>query len=336
MENYSYLFLAFICGLFYKEINLWNKLFWPIIVIGLLGLFELAYGDNVFFRIISKAFPIYDGYLDLDSVLSMSRSYRTRIFITTQHPSALGAMTCCFILALTTQVKNLEWSKIKKIVAFGSLGLILLLSGSRSGLLCCLLCLALMLFGRLPAALKIVIAGFACFLLIFSVSKVVDRFSEEGQGSTISMRQEQLLYSYVYFMKSPVLGNGVRYTSKNVMERDTYNDRVTDTSIGGLESVLFYQLIDYGILGLFSYFLLFVCALIYFFRRRNIEFAKTGFFVMFSFLIFAILSGEIGGNNVLAYLLAGFCMGAVHKQESETEEIDAEEQEQITDDRNEK
>ncbi len=321
MENYSYLLLAFICGSYYKKIDLLNKLFWPILIVGLLGIFELAYGDNVFFRIICNAFPVYDGYLDLNNVLSMSRSYRTRIFITTQHPTVLGSMACCFILFLTTQIKNLEWTNNRKIVAFSSLGLILILSGSRSGLVCCLFCLLLMGVLKLPVALKIITIGALCFAVVFSVNKFVENFSEEGQGSSISMRQEQMLYSYLHFIKSPIVGNGVRYTSKNVMQRDSYNDRVVDTSIGGLESVVFYQLIDYGLLGLFSYFLLFVCGLFYFFRKRKFEFASTGFFVMLSFLIFAILSGEIGGNNVLAYLLIGFCLGAVYEQESKEDLI---------------
>jgi hypothetical protein len=321
MESYSYLLLAFICGSYYKNIDLLNKLFWPILIVGLLGIFEFGYGDNILFRIICNAFPIYDGYLDLNNVLSMSRSYRMRVFITTQHPSALGSMACCFILVLTTQIKNLEWTNIRKIVAFSSLGLILFLSGSRSALVCCLFCLLLMCVVKLPIVLKIITIGALCFVAVFSVNKFVESFSEEGQGSSISMRQEQILYSYVLFIKSPIVGNGVRYTSKNVMQRDSYNDRVLDTSIGGLESVVFYQLIDYGLLGLFSYFLLFVCGLFYFFRRRKFEFANTGFFVMLSFLIFAILSGEIGGNNVLAYLLSGFCLGAVHEQESKKDLI---------------
>jgi hypothetical protein len=116
-------------------------------------------------------------------------------------------------------------------------------------------------------------------------------------------------------MKSPIYGNGVRYTSKYVMERDTYNDRVVDSEIGGLESVVFFKLIDYGLIGIACYILLFLVAFYYFFRRRRFEYGMAGLLITVSFFVFACLSGEIGGNNTFAYMLMGFCMGAVRKEE---------------------
>ena len=151
-------------------------------------------------------------------------------------------------------------------------------------------------------------------LSVFSQT-ILDKFSVEGQGSSISLRQEQLLFSWVQFSKSPILGNGIKYTSKNIMERDTYNDRVTNTEIGGLESVVFYQLIDYGLVGLFLYCLLYLICFIYFFRRRSFHFAQAGLIITICFFIFACLSGEMGGNNTFAYMLIGYCMGATYVHE---------------------
>ena len=135
------------------------------------------------------------------------------------------------------------------------------------------------------------------------------------------MRQEQLIFSYMYFLKSPIYGNGVRYTSKNIMERDSYNDRVVDSSIGGLESVVFYQVIDYGLMGFSSYIILFLFIIRYFFKNRKKKYAITGLAISSSFLLFAIFSGEIGGNNVVAYLLIGYCMGISSLPKEENDKV---------------
>lgn len=317
MEGYSYLLLAFICAAYYRETDFWNKMFWPLVFFCLLGLFEFAQGDNLAFKMICKAFPIYDGYFSLDNVISVSRTYRARIFITTQHPTTLGAAMSCLLLAVISQTKNLDWTKIR-ITAVSLLMLsILYLSGSRTGLICFLFGAIVLFFDRIAFFFKIFAFGVCTFLVVYQANSFVEEFSKEGQGSSITMRQEQLLFSYFHLMKSPIFGNGVRYTSKNIMERDTYNDRVIDSSIGGLESVIFYQLIDYGIFGFSAYFLLYIYIIWYFFKRRKNSYALTGLIISVSFLLFACFSGELGGNNVIAYLLIGYCMGIVYLQEKE-------------------
>ena len=122
--------------------------------------------------------------------------------------------------------------------------------------------LGLYVFMKVGIRARIMILVLVGFMMAAILPRAIEEFSVEGQGSSMSMREEQLLFSYLHFVKSPIYGNGVRYISKYVMERDTYNDRVVDSSIGGLESVIFFQLIDYGLIGLVSYILLFLFALL--------------------------------------------------------------------------
>lgn len=321
MENYSYLFIGFVLAFYYKETDFLNKMYWPMIVFCLFGLFEFVQGDNFIFRIICKAFPIYDGYLSLDSIISLSRTYRTRIFISTVHPSTLGAVMCCMSLAYISQIKNIDKSNFKKGILLVLMLSVLFLSGSRTGLICFLFGSIILFFNRIAFTLKIIAFVSCVFIFVYQINTFIEKFEQEGQGSSISMRQEQLIFSYMYFLKSPIYGNGVRYTSKNIMERDSYNDRVVDSSIGGLESVVFYQVIDYGLMGFSSYIILFLFIIRYFFKNRKKKYATTGLAITSSFLLFAIFSGEIGGNNVVAYLLIGYCMGISSLPKEENDEV---------------
>ena len=325
MENYSFWVIAFFGGFFYKDLKLEDRFAYPALILLVLGLMESVLGQNYIFKIICSAFPYYDGYYDLNGFVSASRSYRSRIFITTIHPTTLGAMLCCSLVFLLCFIKKQGEDKNKMLVTWGMLFLLVVLSGSRTGLACTLLGIAVYAFMKMKIGAKIICIVALFFAVSYYAQSVIEKLSVEGQGSSLTLRQEQLLFSYLHFAKSPIFGNGVRYTSKYVMERDTYNDRVTNDEIGGLESVIFFQLIDYGLVGLASYLLLYIIAFIYFFRRRDFVYARAGLLITVSFFAFACLSGEIGGNNSFAYLLMGFCMGATYTHEKEMDELESDE-----------
>ncbi|MCQ2091756.1 MAG: O-antigen ligase family protein [Fibrobacter sp.] len=325
-ENYAYLFVAFMGGLCYKNIKIEDKWFYPIMALCALGVVEFLLKSNLVFPLICKAFPYYDGYFDLSSAVSASRTYRSRIFVTTTHPTVLGCMMSCALIMFTCCLKKLSWQKNKIVIAWCSLFLLVVLSGSRTAIACSLLGLLLFVFGKVNIRIKFLVVVIMAFAVANYAQRFIDEFSVEGQGSSLSLRQEQLLFSYLQFMKSPIYGNGIRYTSKYVMERDTYNDRVTDSEIGGLESVIFFQLIDYGFIGISSYILLFLFAFYYFFKRRRFEYAQSGLLVTIVFFVFACMSGEIGGNNTFAYMLIGYCMGATRIEEQDEEELENQEE----------
>lgn len=315
MENYAYLIVAFVGGLNYDKIQLEKKWFIPVMILFFFGVIEYVFRSNYLFPFICKAFPYYDGYYDLSSAVSASRSYRTRIFLTTTHPTVLGCMLCGALMLFTCRLKSIHWSSSKLWMAWGALFLMIFMSGSRTAMVCALIGLVIFAFMKVGIRMKFMIIVLVGFIGAAVLPKAVDAFSVEGQGSSVSLRQEQLLFSYLQFMKSPIYGNGVRYTSKYVMERDTYNDRVVDDEIGGLESVIFFTLIDYGMVGIATYLMLFLMALFYFIRHSHSTYAQAGFLITICFFIFACLSGEIGGNNTFAYLLMGYCMGAVYREE---------------------
>lgn len=323
VENYGYLFIAFMGGLNYKSIRLEEKWFYPILILLVLGILETMLQSNFIFPMICSAFPFYDGFYDLSGTISAARSYRSRIIITTIHPTALGGFLSCSLIMLTCKLKQLSWNKVTKIVAWIALLLLTYLSGSRTAVVCALMGLAFYGFLKVGIRLRFFVIFVAVFMAVEVAPKAIEKFSVEGKGSSIALRQQQLLFSYVQFMKSPIYGNGVRYTSKYIMERDAYNERITDEEIGGLESVIFFKLIDYGLLGLLSYLLLFFWTFVYFFRRKqDSTFAMAGMIITFCFFAFACFSGEIGGNNCFAYMLIGYCLGACQaEKQKKSDEI---------------
>ena len=323
MENYAYLVVAFMGGMAYKNIQFEEKWKNPIFILFVLGVIEYVLKSNFIFPLICKAFPYYDGYYDLNSAVSAARTYRRRIFITTIHPTVLGSALCCSLMLLACRLKSLPWKRNMKVLACAAMMLLVVMSGSRTALVCSLIGLVVYGFMKSGIRVRLFAVSAMVFVAMMLAPQVIEKFSVEGEGSSLSLREQQLLFSYMHFMKSPIYGNGVRYTSKYVMERDTYNDRVVDAEIGGLESVIFFKLIDYGLVGMACYVLLFLVALYYFFRRRHMEYGMAGFLITITFFIFACLSGEIGGNNTFAYMLMGYCMGACRAKEIEDEEAES-------------
>ncbi|HTO36142.1 MAG TPA: hypothetical protein VLZ72_07880, partial [Flavobacterium sp.] len=68
------------------------------------------------------------------------------------------------------------------------------------------------------------------------------------------------------------------------------------------------------------YIILFLFITRYFLKNRKNKYAITGLAISSSFLLFAVFSGEIGGNNVVAYLFVGYYMGIISLLKEEEED----------------
>lgn len=322
IESYGYLFAAFIVGREFKIDTILNKLYIPIIIFSVFGIIEGVLNANYPYKIICSAFPIYDGYYNLNSDISLSKAWRIRTCFTTKHPTAFGTLLTSLILLYIPQIKSHKWKAIRLILLFGLLGINLFLCGSRTALLCSILGISLWLIRSVPLSLRIISVGIFLIASSTYVNSVVNHFSEETRGSSITLRQEQLLFSYIQVIKSPVFGNGTGYTSKKIFEKDAYGDRIKDSSIGGLESIVFFTLIDYGIFGLFAYYLLYVWIALIFFRLRKISpEAISGLIITISAIMFFSLSGNMGNASSFVYLILGLqlseCMNLKQKETQE-------------------
>ena len=156
----------------------------------------------------------------------------------------------------------------------------------------------------------------------FGIQKVIDNFSQETRGSSLQLREQQLLFSIVQIAESPLFGNGVGYLTKHIFETDAYGDRIRNEDILGMESILFPKLINYGFVGLFLYFTLSIWIFVYFFRRRNENMvAISGALEIFAMTLFFILSGNMGNASAYTYLIIGLLAGNIQiSEESEQKE----------------
>ncbi len=309
IELYAFIFAAYISGKYANYQKIIKALAFFTLGLCILGIIEVALSGNYPYTYICRAFPKYSGYYNLEGIVSMIQDWRIRTMITTAHPTALGTL----LLSLTIVVAMM-WNKkilknhLEKVILV-LLFLNLFLCGSRTAMLCTVIGIGFIFLHKMNIVFKIFFIGGTFFAVLFSINLMVEQVSQEGHGSSLSLRGQQLLFTLVQVENSPILGNGVGAT-KDVFE---YNDEgrvINDEEIGGLESAVFRTLIDYGFLGLFGYYFIFVWLFVYFFKKRVLStVAITGYTLVVVNALFFTLSGHIGNNTAFAFLLIGLCMG---------------------------
>ena len=135
-----------------------------------------------------------------------------------------------------------------------------------------------------------------CVLIVIYVPDYINNFlslfdddlAEEGGGSTVALREDQLSYIVKLFEQSPIWGNGMNaaaYYSENVYEY---------AGILGAESKWFKLLAEQGILGILAYLYMYICC--YRFGDKIIP-RRVLLFFLFSILVMETVTG--GVNNLL-------------------------------------
>ena len=319
IELYGYLFASFIITRYSSLDDILKGLYKITIAICIFGILKILLQGNYPYTFICRAFPIYTGYYSLDSIISCIQEYRIRAMLTTAHPTAFGTLLCCLFLLFISLRNNPQWKKGNLYILYALLIINLFLSGSRTGMACAAIGAFFIFLQKRSIVLKIACIGLCFFLATAYINSIVDEFSQQSKGSSLTLRQQQLLFTFFQIQQSPIFGNGVGST-KNVFDYDDDGRPINDASIGGLESIVFRTLIDYGFVGLAAYYLYDICLFIFFFRRRKDSWAATiGYNLVFSSTLFFTLSGHIGNNTAFAFLLEGLLLGSLYKEEN-TEE----------------
>ena len=323
IDSYGFLFAAFCAGrkanfhIFYKHF------FTLVCLICSLGVIEHFIHDNIPYKVVCSAFPYYDGFANLNGTVSFNQDWRTRINILTKHPTALGTMLCiCLLTILPLTTKFI--SKEKKLFGLGLIFLTVYFSGSRTALLCALFFSFFYFVARKSILFKLVLLVSLVVGASFITKSTIENLTTKGQGSSLELRQDQLLYSYMQFRNSPYFGNGLGYIEKYLIEEDK-NGRAQVENLGGLESVVFTLLINQGIFGLASYFLMLGWMIIYFKRKeKQCELAGSqGFLVTSCCTLFFVLSGHIGSNDIMCYTFIGLIAGeSLQPKKDPSEESD--------------
>lgn len=323
VENYGFLIAAFYAG---RKLNLESfckKLYKPLMVYLVLGVLEALAGTNLIFKFICSAYPNYTGIPNLNGTVSFVADWRTRIFISTDHPTSLGCLLTYLFAVYMPFIRTSVFKKSEVLLILGLLLLDIYLSGSRTALLCTFFIAAFYIVNNMHILFRLMVVALLCFSMTVIVQMAVDAF-ENSKGSNLELRMTQLVFSYEAISRSPILGNGMHYVTNNIfIYSDSKGDsdkKIAMTSsgeyLGGLESIVFRLMIDYGILGLLVFYLIlfYYCFIMY--RKRKVNVACTsGYLFVIAFVLFLTLSGTIANSIVYGYMMLGLCVGNLELEE---------------------
>lgn len=316
-ETYGYLIAAFIAGTKAPGNDIFDTFYKPVLVLCAFAVIEVLIEYNIPYMFICSAYPNTDmAYTTLESGGTFSESWRIRAAVTTAHPTALGTLLSC-LFAFYLPLWKKEIIEQKKLILLLCATLIaIIVSGSRTAMVCATITIVIFLFSRVNIYLKVCIAGLMFFSFGAALSFFVSQF-EDSRGSNLNFRREQLLFSVLAIQQSPIYGNGVQYISKYIFGDTDDGSRgiargYDNENLGGLESIVFRKLIDYGFLGLGCFFAFLAFFQFYFLiNRKKSIYANSGAFVTFSFTLFLILSGTLQNSIIYGYVFLGYCLGKV-------------------------
>lgn len=131
-------------------------------------------------------------------------------------------------------------------------------------------------------------------------------------GSSVQMRLMQLDISYKTFLKSPFIGNGIRYSSEVLAK--TKSDEIL-----GAESIWFKLLIEQGILGIVAYISIYIAIWKFCFKRKNLFL----FFFSIGWLLLSSVSSLPGLNiEFLFFVIIIVCKLKIIKTRRITKKVD--------------
>lgn len=329
LDIYGTLIIAYIVGKRLKENSVLNQLYWPLMMLGFLGIIEGLFQANYPFQMICSSFPYYNGFFPLNEPIRASTDmWRSRTLLTTCYPTSFGALLCALIFFYVPQAKGKLSSK-KQCFFYAVYLLNLYFCGCRTAMVLAVVAFLYMFAQRQKIFFKVVFFVVIVFGIVILGNYVIDYFSIEGQGSSLQLRQSQLLFSINAILDKPIFGNGVGYMNDFIFERDSYGNAIMEEGVMGLESILFLKIIDYGLFGLSTF--LFLCGYIFFWffkRRKKFPEAEAGYLIMATTMGLFYLSGNIGNISALSYALIGLLAAEIKNKEELLENEEADEKEE--------
>ncbi len=184
------------------------------------------------------------------------------------------------------------------------------------------------------------IIGYTSILLIPTLNEKVELIldlaqsgGKKVQGSSVEMRQIQLLASYRYFLQKPWTGNGFNYLYEGIGFRVEVSERVSDEDLYAFESYFYILLIEQGVPGLLANLVLFVGIFIYLLKSmikvKSYKFRVFNYsciLILLSYLIYILATGTI---NSLPFFFSFLGIILVINKKFSNEKIPIEVREQI-------
>lgn len=318
IETYLILFLGY-CTI--RKTSDTRKLIQPIfialIIITVYGLFNYMFQINPYYEWVIDNFFV-GGETDLRSAMRALdvTQERYRVVSTFREPFIYGYTSSLLLLFYIYTLSKYNNLKIYWIAIFS--GLIgVFLSASRTVLFSAFISLIIyfLIGNKISGSIKYMVM----FLIIISIGyststtirnsidmtmDVFETGGEKTSGSSIDMRNVQLIASTKYFLQSPILGNGYGYINNELGWGDRDNSQL-DSDLYGFESIIYQLMIEQGLLGLFSKFLFFISLISYFAKniKNNKKLSALGISIVFLFLSFSIGTGPLSTWPITMFFL---------------------------------
>lgn len=339
-DKYIPIIAVFICAKEVEEQRVVRILFTFFLVYCGFGFFEYLLNHNYIREAIATAFPSTKakdmfGPAGITNGFGTS-SWRTRISITTKHPTVLGTLLSTMFLFSLSYLKDAKekFNLHREKVVLGTLLITILLSGSRTSLGCVLLGSLIYFTNSLSFRKKLLALILYGVMAVSLSSYAIVSFSSKEGGSSLELRQQQLLFTLVEFANKPLFGHGLYYTNHSILANagDRGNMYYSKEETQGLESIIFYTLLDIGLFGAFALLIFYGEIFITFFvqRKEHPRLAMQGMLETSLLVVFLILSGEIGRNTEMSLLFIGTSLGFLHREVQETAEAQALEEAEST------
>lgn len=199
----------------------------------------------------------------------------------------------------------------------------ILTCGSRTVLLCALICICTYLLTAYKAKKTLRISIFAVFVGTFSylfvpiVGEKMDSMltmfdkNSQVQGSSIELRANQFTAVFRHIEDAPILGKGYAFFREDMGWSKEAKFRV-DTDLAGLESIVMNLLLERGVVGLIIWIVAYGW-LIKFLMRNRIVHRKSsalGLAVLAAYLSYSTMTGELGSASSTLFLL-GFAIKTI-------------------------
>ncbi len=322
MDIYLPLFLGYY--FIVKGKHLIGNMYRPILICCLIavsyGIFNFVTNSNPIVSFISNLY--HAGESVFEKLSSMGDIGRKGVFSLYRYTFDFGFNSGLFLLVLGYFL--FTFRKITKLhyiaIALSFIGLFL--SASRTVIVSgigAFLILFILSKDQDNRKIKIVFSGIvlilSAYLLVPPVSNMVDITIEtiflqtnEVQGSSISMREGQLLGSISLWSQAPILGNGFKYIFLDL----GWKDGTMIDDMAGYESLAYSLLIERGIVGIAAYLFFFISLFAYYWKQRvvNKGLSALGISVLFLFLTFALGTGALDAwHNTM--LCSGFIIAFI-------------------------
>lgn len=287
-----------------KDIEYYGRIFFGffLIVVGY-ALLEFLLGQNVYSKWADET-GIISG--ELGGVEEVQRFGLLRCNSILPYCSALG-MTCSIVFTALVILKRLGKIYLCDKLLMFMLPFCVLLSGTRSQFVVFVMCFWALFLNkeyRKTKGLRFLFVLGALGALVFSailaemVNSILYSNSSSVGGSNLGLRLDQLSITESYWQQAPWFGHGRSFTWEVAIPESP--------RLLGAESIVFTQLIDHGIFGLMSYYLIGICLAIWCYR-----YSKPLSMLPIAFIAGKTMSTVVGVEYNILIILCIFVIKAI-------------------------